>query len=150
MFVVKWAFLIWLFSQKWAPLGNTARRFFKNAKIISKIINVPEEIISGIGTIWSTLTCGLPIDATKFGDFCEKFVEKYDTSSVNWYQFSPTIHKGGCHILYFPHFAEKTVLWKLNMLWASSEYWRKDKKATIVLPGKQLIYSPNKSLLCLF
>ena len=51
-------------------------------------------MIKDIGTIWHTLAACEPVDSVKFGEFCAAFVEKYEAdSNINFYQFSPTMHK---------------------------------------------------------
>ena len=51
-------------------------------------------MVEDLGTIWRTLTSGFSIDAEKFGNFCQNFVKKFQNDvGVNWYLFSPTIHK---------------------------------------------------------
>ena len=76
-------------------LGNSARKFFKNAKEVSEILGIPEYFIVDIGHIWIALVSGLPIDAEKFGNFCDEFIQKFKNDpSINFYQFSPTLHKG--------------------------------------------------------
>ena len=88
-------------------IGNSARIFFNNPTIVSKILGIPKYIIQDLGTIWKTLASGFPIDAEKFGNFCDKFVQKFQNDeSVCWFFFSPTIHKilfhGKLAIEYFP------------------------------------------------
>ena len=73
--------------------GNTARRFYERPDIVSKILDVPAELVWGIGEIWHTLTSGRFIDTDLFGEFCQNWLEFYKTSSISWYLLSPTIHK---------------------------------------------------------
>ena len=80
--------------------GNSARKFFENYEKVAEILELPEFLIKDLGTIWRVLTSGHSIDPEKFGNFCELFNEKFKLDNrINWYQFSPTIHKGGFHIL---------------------------------------------------
>ena len=73
---------------------------------MAEILGIPQYIIEDLGTVWRTLACGMPIDSVKFGKFCSNFVEKFENDeNVNFYLFSPTIHKvlyhgqqGGIHI----------------------------------------------------
>ena len=75
-------------------LGNSARKFFDNAKEVAEILELPEYFIADIGTIWLALRSGLPIDPVEFGKFCDDFVQKFkNDDSINFYQFSPTLHK---------------------------------------------------------
>ena len=73
--------------------GNTARRFYERPDIVSKILDVPAELVWGIGEIWHTLTSGRFIDTDLFGEFCQNWLDFYKTSSISWYLLSPTIHK---------------------------------------------------------
>ena len=51
-------------------------------------------IIQDIETIWKTLSSGYAIIPSEFGDFCDSFMEKFNNDvRVNWYEFSPTLHK---------------------------------------------------------
>ena len=80
--------------------GNTARRFYKNSKKMAEILKVPEYLISDIGTIWTTICSGFAIDAVAFGKFCDDFMFKFkNDKSINWYEPSPTLHKGPNHLL---------------------------------------------------
>ena len=51
-------------------------------------------MIKDLGTIWHVLAACEPIDPVKFGDFCRAFTAKFEAdANINWYQFSPTMHK---------------------------------------------------------
>ena len=42
----------------------------------------------------SAIRSGLSVDPIEFGKFCDDFVQKFKNDpSLNWYQFSPTLHK---------------------------------------------------------
>ena len=61
---------------------------------MAKILEIPEFFVKGIGLIWKTLTSGHCINTEKFGKVCQDFVAKVKASrSINWYIFSPTLHK---------------------------------------------------------
>ena len=62
---------------------------------MAKITGIPERIIADLGTMWTVLTCGLPIDTDAFEKFCADFKEFFYNSPVNWAHFSPTVHKIG-------------------------------------------------------
>ena len=66
-----------------------ARIFFKksNAAEVAKILGVPIRIILDIGTMWTTLASGMPVDAEKFDIFCKNFKDYFNQSSVRWYHF---------------------------------------------------------------
>ena len=62
------------------------------------MLEIPQFVIEDLGTIWKTLTSGVSIDSVKFGNFCDNFVKKFlKDKRVNFYLFSPTIHKILCH-----------------------------------------------------
>ena len=73
--------------------GNTARRFYERPDIVSKILNVPAELVWGIGEIWHTLTSGQFINTDLFSEFCQNWSDFYKSSSISWYLLSPSIHK---------------------------------------------------------
>ena len=72
-------------------------------------MEIPTYVIEDLGTIWKTLTSGCAIDPDKFGKFCDNFVKKFQKDKrVNFYLFSPTIHKGPNHLLHSNHIFIKT------------------------------------------
>ena len=88
-------------------LGNTARLFFHNYEKVAEILQVPEFLVKDLGMIWETLVQSSSIDSEKFGHYCDLFICKFNLdTTINWYQFSPTIHKIIVHgqqcIDYFP------------------------------------------------
>ena len=55
---------------------------------------MPEFLIRDLGIMWETVRSSLPIDADKFGDFCDLFTVRFNADPlINWYEFSPTLHK---------------------------------------------------------
>ena len=78
--------------------GNSARTFFRNAERVAELLEVPLFLIKDIGTMWTTICSGFAIDVDKFARFCDNFVTKFrNDNSINFYQFSPTLHKILCH-----------------------------------------------------
>ena len=78
--------------------GNSARTFFRNAERVAELLEVPLFLIKDIGTMWTTICSGFAIDVDKFARFCDNFVSKFrNDNSINFYQFSPTLHKILCH-----------------------------------------------------
>ena len=61
---------------------NTARKIFENAKISSEILGIEEEIISGLADIWTLINCGLPLEPTMFGNYCQDWINLYKNSSI--------------------------------------------------------------------
>ena len=72
---------------------NTARKFFSEPAKVAKILDVPEELITGIAEIWETLKSDHMINSTDFGEMCDEWMAKYKKSSIKWYKLSPSIHK---------------------------------------------------------
>ena len=87
--------------------GNTARRFFQEYEKVAKILEIPEFLVKDLGKIWSIVVSGLSVNTEKFGELCEMFVAKFNMDkAINWYEFSPTLHKIIVHgkecMEYFP------------------------------------------------
>ena len=94
--------------QNWFNVtGNGARKFFDNYDKVAEILEIPQFLVKDLGTIWRILVQSCSIDAEKFGHTCDLFIERFKfDASINWYEFSPTIHKILVHgrqcIEYFP------------------------------------------------
>ena len=74
--------------------GNTARVFFEKYEQVAKLLEVPEFLVHDLGVMWEAVVASVPIDPEKFGNFCELFVAKFSFDpTINWYEFSPTLHK---------------------------------------------------------
>lgn len=72
--------------------GNTARRFFEYPDITSEITRVDLHIIKKMKTILNVLSCGLPVNAEKFGTYAEE-TEKLLTQIYPWRKLTATVHK---------------------------------------------------------
>lgn len=72
--------------------GNTARRFFNNADIVSEVTGFDEQLITRFKVILEALCSGKHIDGQKFDEYCNEtailYIEKY-----SWYYMPSTIHK---------------------------------------------------------
>lgn len=72
--------------------GNTARRFFTDAKTSARILGVDENLICRLHVVLQVMSCGLAIDVDSFRDYCyetaEIFVSKYE-----WFCMPTTLHK---------------------------------------------------------
>ena len=80
--------------------GNTARKFFQNGAEVAALLNLPEFLVTDLGVIWQVLVSGHSIKSDEFQAFCDNFVEKFNADpNINWYEFSPTLHKGLNHLL---------------------------------------------------
>lgn len=72
--------------------GNTARRFFEYPDITADITKVDVEIIKRFKTILNVLSCGLPINAEKFGTYAEQ-TEILLNEKYAWRKLTATVHK---------------------------------------------------------
>lgn len=76
--------------------GNTARRFFQNAKLSAEITKVDIDLINKLHIIMIVVASGHEINVPKFRVFTQNtaryFVEKYP-----WFNMPPTLHKYFIH-----------------------------------------------------
>ena len=61
-------------------------------EFFARVIGQPPELVQRFKTMWSALTCGLPIDPKLFGKF-GKETKEYFVVTVPWCQLTPTVHK---------------------------------------------------------
>src|SRR5262249_42375254 len=64
--------------------GNVARLAFSKPAILSEILELDVDLIKRIHTILVALSCQLPLDVSKFYDFCEETAHLY-ISVYNWF-----------------------------------------------------------------
>lgn len=74
--------------------GNTARTVLsdKYRGTFAQILGIPQWFLDDIYIILVVLSCGLPVDVNKFGDFCMSLATKY-VQYFNWYPMTVTLHK---------------------------------------------------------
>lgn len=72
--------------------GNTARRFFDNPDLSSKITGIDINIIKRFKVILSTISSGFPIDVNLFQQYCLETARKY-VEVYPWYKMPTTVHK---------------------------------------------------------
>ena len=72
--------------------GNTARRFFRNPHITSKITGIDENLINRLRVILETISCGYAIQKTCFELYLESTKNLY-LELYNWYYMPMTLHK---------------------------------------------------------
>lgn len=72
--------------------GNTARRAFSNAALLSSILDFDYDILQSFHTILTTINCEYDINSEKFKAFCAKVFVAYH-KKYPWYPMSPTVHK---------------------------------------------------------
>ena len=71
--------------------GNTARKFFRNAKI-SEITGVNVDLIHRFHVILECLNCGYPIGTQKFSEYARSTLEMY-LKLYPWYYMPISVHK---------------------------------------------------------
>jgi hypothetical protein len=72
--------------------GNTARRFFTDPEMISKITGVNENLIRRFGIILQTLACGRKINIVQFEKYALETAELYK-KLYPWYYKPASVHK---------------------------------------------------------
>lgn len=72
--------------------GNTARTFFRNAEVSSKITGVNVDIIKRFYVILQTISSGFEINSNKFKEFTLETARMY-VAKYPWYYMPTTVHK---------------------------------------------------------
>lgn len=72
--------------------GNTARRFFRDPNMTSKITGIDEGLIRRFGIILQTLACGKNINIAKFESYALETAELY-IKLYPWYYMPSSVHK---------------------------------------------------------
>lgn len=72
--------------------GNTARRFFSDPAISSRITGVDENLIYRCGILLKTLNSGYQVDSMQFDHYAYETAQIY-VSLYEWYPMPPTVHK---------------------------------------------------------
>lgn len=72
--------------------GNTARRFFSDAKASARITGVDEELIERFHIILQTVASGERVDLPKFSEFCKSTATLY-VQLYPWYYMPASVHK---------------------------------------------------------
>lgn len=72
--------------------GNTARRFFRDPDMTSKITDVDKVLIQRFGIILQTLACGRKINTIKFENYASERAELY-IKLYPWYYMPASVHK---------------------------------------------------------
>lgn len=72
--------------------GNTARKFFSDIKLTTKITDLNEELIKSFAVILQAISCGEVINAVKFSHFA-KDTAKMFVKVYGWYYMSSSVHK---------------------------------------------------------
>ncbi|OXA46867.1 hypothetical protein Fcan01_18208 [Folsomia candida] len=72
--------------------GNTARRAFRNYEEFAKLTGLDVEFVRRLWVILVALTCQLPLNADKFGEYCFNVVQYYLTL-YQWFPMPASMHK---------------------------------------------------------
>lgn len=74
--------------------GNTARMALsdENRNLFGEILGLQQWLLDDLHTILVAISCGLPIDDTKFGELGKTVATKY-VAEYNWHPMTVTIHK---------------------------------------------------------
>lgn len=72
--------------------GNTARRFFQNPNIVSRITGFDCTIIARFSVILQALACGYAINVNAFHTYAFKTAQMF-VSTYNWFYMPVTVHK---------------------------------------------------------
>ena len=57
--------------------GNDARKFKQNAKGVAANLEIPEDFVKGVRTIWEILRCTFMLDSEKAKEKCEEVLDMY-------------------------------------------------------------------------
>ena len=72
--------------------GNTVRRAFEDPEFLARQIGVSTELVTKLSNVWIALKVGLPLDADKFGQYCDGVKELY-RHEVPWAKMNPATHR---------------------------------------------------------
>lgn len=72
--------------------GNTARRFFANPDVVSRITRVSEPLIHRLSVLLCALNAGYSIDSVKYENYAKETAKLY-TDLYNWYFMPISVHK---------------------------------------------------------
>ena len=65
------------------PTFQTVRKAFEDVDFFAKQIGQPPELVERFKTIWTCLTCGLPISPKRFGKFGKETKRKFNLEYLN-------------------------------------------------------------------
>jgi hypothetical protein len=71
--------------------GNTARRFFDDISLTSKILNIDEQFIFSCKVILQTMSCGFAVNIENFKMYCLNIAKKY-VELYSWYPMPTSVH----------------------------------------------------------
>lgn len=110
--------------------GNTSRTVLadENRKTFADILGLELWLLDGLYIILIVISCGIPVDADKFGAFCKDLAYKY-VSVYDWHPMTVSIHK---ILIHGASIIDKTPL-PIGMLSeqaaeSRNKYWRSDRE----------------------
>jgi len=104
--------------------GNTARKFFNNPELSSKITGLDEDLIERCAAILQALSSGYKINVEKFRTFALQIAVDL-TRTYSWYYLSPTVHK---ILIHGPSIIENALVSIGELLEEAAEARNKDIK----------------------
>lgn len=72
--------------------GNTARKFFADPILSSKLTGIDQNLIYRCNVILRTLNCNYQINSSRFGQYAYETAQMY-VNLYEWYPMPPTVHK---------------------------------------------------------
>ena len=63
----------------------------RHPDLLGPLIDVPKEVLEGLGNFLIAISCGWVMDPAKFGEFCKK-VDQLMIDHVGWHPSVPSIH----------------------------------------------------------
>lgn len=93
--------------------GNTARRAFQNAPTFSLVTGIKQDLIERFHNILICISCELPLDPIRFGNYCKETAELY-MFEYSWYPMPATVHKVTLCVHFHLHYAVKFQLNRMS------------------------------------
>lgn len=76
--------------------GNVCRKAFSNPELLSKVLDIDEELIVRFRNILIVINCEDPINPKKMDDYCKETYRRY-LNLYDWYKIPATVHKVLAH-----------------------------------------------------
>lgn len=74
-------------------IGNIGWILVRHPDVVAPLIDIPKEVIEGLGNFLIAISCGWVMNPKKFGEFC-KTVDKLMIDAIGWHPSVPSIHLG--------------------------------------------------------
>ena len=72
--------------------GPTVKDAFRHPETLAKIVHCDENLIQGLKVLFEVMDSCKIINAERFRQFCEKWLDDHSNSNVAWNRLSPTLH----------------------------------------------------------